>query len=163
MKRWLLPALTLAGCMQGPGANEQADAGPALERAAIAAGVVRDPATTGIAGLYTRDTDRLCIVASDSGLRIGATIDYGGGQNCSARGTAARAGEALGVDFGNGCTFDARIDSATITFPGRLPGSCDRLCTDRASLTALQVELQSDAAPEAAALRDARGRMLCGS
>lgn len=156
-------ALALAGCSQAPGAADEADAGPALERAAIAAGVVRDPASTDIAGLYARDTDRVCIVAGSVGYRIGATVDYGGGQNCSARGTVARSGDALSVDLGGGCAFDARLDGSTIAFPGRLPAACDRLCTDRASLTALEADLQSDAAAEASALRDARGKPLCGS
>lgn len=163
MRAALLLVAALAGCSRAPGVNEQADAGPALERAAIAAGVVRDPTATGLAGLYARDTDRLCIVGAGPAYRIGAMVDYGSGQTCSARGSVTQSGELLGVDFGSGCTFDARLDGATITFPGRLPAACDKLCTDRASLTALEVEQQSDAASEASALRDVRGKALCGS
>lgn len=160
MKRSGLIALILAGCAQQPGAND-ADAGAALEQAAIAAGVVRDPAATDITGLYAREIDRVCIVPAAVGYRIGASIDFGSGQQCSASGTVARSGEALSVDFGNGCTFDARLDGDTIAFPGRLPVGCDRFCSDRASLTALEAELQSDAPAEAATLRDANGRLLC--
>ena len=124
---------------------------------------MRDPGTTDIAGLYARDTDRVCIVPGRVGYRIGATVDYGGGQNCSASGTVARSGDALSVDLGGGCSFDARLDGTTIAFPGRMPAACDKLCTDRVSLTALEADLQSDAAAEAKVLRDAKGKVLCGS
>ncbi len=156
----MIAALLLAGCTQQPGTTGE-DAGPELERAAITAGVVRDPEATDIAGLYARDTDRVCIAPGGVGYRIGASIDYGGGQGCSARGTVARSGDALRVDFGGDCTFEARLDGDTIVFPGSMPTACDKLCTDRASLTALEAELQSDAVAEATALRDAKGRSLC--
>lgn len=158
MRRALPMALLMAGCSQQvPDQN----AGARLERAAIAAGVIRDPATSAVTGLYARDTDRVCVVPAADGYRIGASIDFGGGQQCSARGTAARNGETLQIDFGHGCGFDARLDGDRIVFPGRLPPGCDRLCTNRASLTALEVDLQSEAAAEASTLRDPRGRLLC--
>lgn len=160
MKRGVAMIFALAGCTQQP-ATTGADAGPDLERAAIAAGVVRDPAATDIAGLYARDTDRVCIAPGRVGYRIGASIDFGGGQMCSASGTVARSGDALRVDFGDGCTFEARLDGETIVFPGSMPAACDKRCTDRASLTALEAELQSDAVAEATALRDAKGKALC--
>lgn len=163
MRRALLAALLLTGCGQQPGAATGESAGPELERAAIAAGVVRDPDATDIVGLYARDTDRVCIAPARVGYRIGASIDFGGGQMCSATGTLARSGDALRVDFGNDCAFEARLDGDTIVFPGSLPAGCDRLCTDRASLTALEAELQSDAEAEAVALRDIKGRPLCSS
>ncbi len=150
--------LMLVGCSRAP---DDGVAGAQLERAAIAAGVVRDPNASDISGLYAREIDRLCIVPASGGYRIGATIDYGGGQQCSARGTVARSDDGLRVDFGNGCDFDARLDGDTIALPGRLPVGCDRLCTARASLTALEAELQSDAVAEATVLRDGRGRALC--
>lgn len=162
MRRALAASLLLAGCTQQSGAPEE-QAGPALERAAIAAGVVRDPEATDIAGLYARDTDRVCVAPGRVGYRIGASIDFGGGQMCSASGTVARSGGALRVDFGGGCAFEARLDGDTIVFPGSMPAACDKLCTDRASLTALEAELQSDAVAEATALRDARGKSLCAS
>lgn len=162
MKRALLAALALAGCTPEPDPARE-DAGARLERAAIAAGVVRDPDATDIAGLYARETDRVCIAPGRGGYRIGASIDYGGGQLCSAGGTVARSGGMLRVDFGGGCTFEARLDGERIAFPGQLPAGCDRLCTDRASLTALEADVQSDAVAEAVALRDARGRQLCAA
>jgi hypothetical protein len=159
----LAALLVLAGCSPQPDDDREQEAGAQLERAAIAAGVVRDPDATDITGLYARDTDRVCIAPARVGYRIGASIDFGGGQMCSASGTVARSGGALRVDFGGDCTFEARLDGETIVFPGRLPAACDRLCTDRASLTALEAELQSDAVAEAATLRDTKGRALCGS
>lgn len=159
MRTALAAVLLLAGCSK---AASDEDAGRQLERAAIVAGVVRDPDASDITGLYAREIDRLCIVPAGDGYRIGASIDYGGGQRCSATGTVARSGDGLRVGFGNGCDFDARLDGDTITFPGKLPAACDRLCTARASLTALEADLQSDAVAEATTLRNGRGRALCG-
>ena len=158
----VLTAVLITGCSR-TGAADQ-NAGEQLEQAAIAAGVVRDPADTNIAGLYARDTDRVCIVPARVGYRIGATVDYGNGQGCSGAGTVSRTGETLRIDFNGapGCSFDARLDGETIAFPGRLPAPCDRLCARRASLSALEADRQSDAVAEAAALRDAGGRTLCG-
>ena len=84
--RIVLVALLLAGCGAAP--DEGNVAGAALEEAAIARGVVRDPAATDIVGLYGRDTDQLCIVASGNGHRIGASVDYGD-EGCSASGTVS--------------------------------------------------------------------------
>lgn len=159
---WLSVALlVLAGCAQE--ADTGNAGGAALEDAAIAAGLVRDPASTDIAGLYALDTDKLCIVAAKSGgYRIGATVDYGE-EGCSAAGTVTRSGEQLRVAFDGapGCDFDARIDGDRIVFPGGVPAACEKLCTNRASLAALEVGLLSEAASEAAAMRDFRNKELC--
>lgn len=159
----LLPAIVLGGC--GSAASAPDAAGAALEQAAIAAGVVRDPADTDITGLYARETDRVCIVPARSGYRIGATIDYGEGQTCNARGTVARSGDVLRIAFegADGCDFDARMDGDVIAFPGRVPDSCAALCGDRASFAALEAELQSEVVAEASTLRGTRGQALCGS
>lgn len=161
--RRLVLLIALAGCARE--APREDAAGEALERAAIAAGVVRDPAARDFAGLYARDTDRVCIVAARGGYRIGASIDYGGGEGCGARGTVTRSGEALRVAFAGatGCSFDARLDQDRIVFPGEVPAACATLCSDRASFAALEVDLLSQVATEAVQLRDRTGRILCGS
>lgn len=160
MRLWLAAALLLAGCSKEVDTGNSG--GAALEEAAIAAGVVRDPDAGSLAGLYTRDTDQVCIVAKDGGYRIGASVDLGD-QGCSAAGTVTRSGERLSISFDGapGCSFDARLDGDRIVFPGAVPGACARLCTDRASLAAVEVDLLSEAATEAAAMRDRKDRELC--
>lgn len=159
--------LVLAGCSAGSAPEKSG--GAALEQAAITTGVIRDPAKTEIAGLYARDSDRVCIVAGNAkggagGYRIGATVEYGT-ENCSARGTITRNGDTLRValDDAPGCTFNARMEGDRIVFPGQVPVGCDRLCTSRASLAALEADLLSDVPAEAAGMRDDKGRALCGS
>lgn len=162
MRIALVALLLLAGCAQE--ADVTNEGGAALERAAIAAGVVRDPQGTALAGLYARDTDQVCIVAAGDGYRIGASVDYGD-QGCSAAGRAVREGERLRItlDGAAGCSFEARLDGERIIFPGAVPAGCDVLCNGRASLAALEADLLSEAAAEAATMRDRRGRELCRS
>lgn len=135
-----------------------------LETAAIAAGVIPDPQSADLTGLYARDTDRVCIVPGRQDFRIGAYLDYGDRQGCSGTGSAKRAGESLRISFdaAPGCEFDARFEGDRIVFPGQLPPGCARLCEGRASLAAVDVERLSDSPAEAGTLRDPRGRLLCG-
>lgn len=157
MRLLVAVALSLAGCSQGT-APAPAPEGAALEQAAIARGVVRDPATAQPVGLYAREGDRLCVTAQ----RIGVFIDYGEAIGCSARGTYARDGERMRVDFGKDCAFDAAFDGDGVRFPGSLPTGCEAACRGRASLSGLQFDRLSESASEAAALRDPAGRGLCG-
>lgn len=135
-----------------------------LESAAIARGLVRDPGDTEIVGLYARDTDRVCIAKAGTTYRIGAYVDYGDRITCSGTGTVTRAGEVLHVAIGpqGACSFDARFDGDTLRFPGALPQACAQLCARRASLAGLTVVRMSESSAEAAAMRDAAGRRLCG-
>lgn len=159
-------ALLLASCSGSapkPVANEAQPRD--LESAAIARGMVRDPRDTEIAGLYARDTDRVCIVAGDSGYRIGAFVDYGDRITCSGSGTVTRVGERLHIRLGrdtDDCSFDARFDGEKIYFPGNVPDSCAKLCARRASYAGLEVARLSESEAEARAMRDPQGRMLCG-
>jgi hypothetical protein len=155
--RWIAAALLVAGCSQGSSTPETIE-GAALEQAAIARGVVRDPAGATPVGLYAREGDRMCV----TGKRIGVFIDYGEGTGCSGRGQYTRDGERLRVELGKDCAFDAAFDGDAVRFPGKLPDGCAALCTKRASLSGLQVDRLSDSASEAAALRDPAGRGLCG-
>lgn len=145
----------LAGC--SPSATPDG-AETTLEQAAIARGVVRDPSAATPVGLYAREGDRLCI----AGERIGMFVDYGDDIGCSGRGSYVRDGEALRVDLGNGCAFVAAYDGDHVRLPGALPAPCRRICTKRASLAGFEADRLSDSGSEAAALRDPKGRPLCG-
>jgi len=157
MRRWAAALLLLAGCSQAAAPDIEPE-GAALEQAAIARGVVRDAATAQPVGLYAREGDRLCV----TGQRIGAFVDYGEANGCSAWGRFVRDGERLRVDFGRGCTFEAGFDGDAVRFPGELPAGCEAACRGRASLSALRFDRLSESGSEAAALRDPAGRGLCG-
>lgn len=166
MKRGtLVAALLIAGCSGGtPQAGGNVSAETGLEAAAIEAGVIPDPNNSDITGLYARDTDRVCVVPGATGYRIGVFVDYGEKLRCSGSGTVTRAGEKLRIDFaGAGCSFDARFEGDRIVFPGRLPDACRKLCSERASLAALDVTRLSDSLSEASTLRDGNGKLLCNS
>jgi hypothetical protein len=157
----LLPLLLSACSGAGDSPQQQAQAQD-LESAAIERGLVRDPKDSEVAGLYVRDTDRVCIVQEGMDYRIGAFVDYGDGITCSGTGTLSRAGGTLRVALGGeGCGFDARFDGEKIAFPGELPDGCKALCSGRASFAGLEVTRMSESAAEAAAMRDASGKRLC--
>lgn len=164
MRRIVLVALAaLAGC-SGTSTPAGGNAGKGdLETAAIAAGVIPDPRSADISGLFARETDRLCIVPERLDFRVGALVDYGDRQQCSGTGRVTRAGEGLHLVFDDapGCSFDARFDGDRIVLPGQLPAACSKLCSGRASLSGLDVERLSESPTEAATLRDAKGRLLC--
>lgn len=154
--------LLLGACHGAP--PENAAVPEDLEKAAIERGMVRDPADTDIAGLYSRDTDRVCIVPDGQGYKIGAFVDYGDKITCSGSGTVTRVGGKLRIELGsgdNGCGFDAKFDGDKIYFPGNVPDSCARLCARRASYAGLEVTRMSESAAEAGAMRDSSGRQLC--
>lgn len=161
-----IAALWLAAC-SGPAPDAPpvaANAGATLESAAIATGVIPDPADADATGLYTQDTDSVCVVPSATAYRIGVVVDYDMGQGCTGSGTADRDGGTLHVtlDGTAACKFDARFEGDRIVFPANLPDACHNLCHGRASLAALDVSQLSDSIAEASTLRDPRGRLLCG-
>jgi hypothetical protein len=159
-----LAALLLAACSggQAPGSAQKPQD---LESAAIERGLVRDPGGGNIAGVYVRDTDRLCIVPEGDAYLIGAHVDYGDGISCGATGTLRRSGARLRIRFGSGdaCSFDARLNGDSIRFPGALPDGCATLCRGRASYAGLEAVRISESTAEAGAMRDAAGRWLCVS
>ncbi len=169
MMRWAIyiGIAMLAGCSSQPTkvTKAQPSSSVDLESAAIEAGVIPDPANTDITGLYARDTDRVCVVPDRLNYRIGAFVDYGDQQSCSGSGTVSRVGENLHITFNgaDGCDFDARFEGDRIVFPGRLPQACEKLCSRRASLAALDVRRLSESVSEASTLRDSKARLLCGS
>ena len=156
--RAALLLLALASCGQAP--QPDTTPGGRLEEAAVARGLVADPSKAALTGVWASDVDRLCVLPAGGTLRLGASIDYGEGQGCAAAGTIKRDGDRLHVSFGE-CRFYATFDGERIAFPAALPAACSRLCTGRASLTALAVERLSESESEAAALRSPGGRSLC--
>ncbi|HWK35952.1 MAG TPA: hypothetical protein VNR91_06810 [Sphingomonas sp.] len=166
MIRWIapLPLFLLASCPPQPdGASVTAGVAD-LESAAIARGLVRDPARIDPTGLYARDTDRLCIVPDGGGYRVGAFVDYGDGIACNGAGTARRSGGVLRISLADGkCRFEARYDGDRIVFPARMPDGCAALCERRASLAALDVRRLGESVSEATAMRDSRGRLPCAT
>jgi hypothetical protein len=152
--------LLLAACR--PGERAADTPGAALERAAIARGLVSDPKAGSLTGSWASEADRLCVVPAGGSTRIGVSIDYGDGQGCAAKGSVERDGESLAIAFGE-CRVQATFDGERIVFPAALPAACDRVCTGRASLSALTVERLSESASEASTLRSARGELLCGN
>lgn len=165
MRAALALVLALAGCSQGGETSNAVQASAHLERAAVERGLVRDPDEMRLAGLYARDTDRVCVrPRSGETARIGVFIDYGDGITCSAAGSVRQEGEALHLRLGRAesCAFEARFDGTAIRFPGTVPAGCTSLCAKRASLSGLEVSLLSESDAEAKALRDAGGRRLCG-
>ncbi|WP_010217090.1 hypothetical protein [Sphingomonas sp. PAMC 26621] len=167
MKRLLLALCVLTGCQKENAPGEKATPpATALEAAAIQAGVIPDPNSTDITGLYVREADRVCVVPSATGYRIGVTVDYDDREHCGATGVVTRSGETLHVAFdtsrGGGCSFDARFDGDRIVFPGRLPAGCQALCTEHAAISGLALDRLSESASEASTLRGPRGTLLCG-
>ena len=164
MRLALLSLFLLAACSEGAPSGQPQQAAD-LETAAIERGLVRDPKDTEIAGLYARDTDRVCIVPDSGGYRIGAFVDYGDRITCSGTGTASRVGETLHVELGedDSCSFNARFDGEKISFPGTLPDGCAKFCARRASYAGLEVSRMSESIAEASEMDDSRGRRLCGS
>ncbi len=156
-------ALLLGGCGQGETPEAATGAGARLERAALAAGLIADPARASIVGAWARDSDKVCVVPAENGReRIGVVIDYGEGNGCVASGLVRRAGDRLAIDLG-ACKVDARFDGERIGFPAEVDGGCAKLCRGNASLAALTVERVSGSVAEGAALRAPSGRLLCAT
>jgi hypothetical protein len=161
MRVAVLALLMLAGC--GGGASEE-NAGAQLEAAAIARGVIADPASLRVVGAYGRGADRMCVAEIDGGLKVGVDVAYGGDLGCTARGTAKQDGEDIDItlDGAEGCRFTARFDGDALALPGRLPEACATFCDAPASLAGLTVDRLSDAAAEVRAMRGQQGSLLCG-
>ena len=160
MRRALALALLLAACGRSPDAVAGETAGAALERTAVARGIVADPAKVDPVGLYGSESDRVCVVPGGDGYRVGAAVDYGEGQGCFATGTA-RGRETLDVRFGEACALSVRVEGDRLVFPALLPPACDHYCTGRASLAALTADRISASATEAASAVTGSGAKVC--
>lgn len=166
MKRAGAALLLLAACHReatAPTPPEVAGGGgEALEAAAVARGLVINPSAVVPTGVYSNDEDQVCVLPlSDGHYRIGASVDLGEDQRCTARGSATGR-DRLNVSLGDGCRFTAEVDGDRIVFPATIDAACDRQCRGRASLAALSAERLSDSAAEAARTRGLDGTPLCG-
>lgn len=160
--RYAIAALiVLAGCSRRDDVAAQRAREVPLERAAIAAGVIPDPLSSDLTGLYVRDTDRICIVPAAQGFRIGASVTYQSGPGCDAAGTVKRDGAVLHVDLGRDCRFDARFDGDLIAFPAQLSSACQALCGGRPTLASMTVSRLSNSPSEAASMQDGAGKLPC--
>lgn len=160
----LAAALLLAGCGQGE-TEQTASAGngggAALERAALASGLVERDEDVEPIGAFGTVGDRACLLPLPNGdRRIGVSTDYGEDQRCTAIGTARGSGR-LDVRLGDDCRFTAQVDADRLTFPASLPAGCSRFCTGRASLAALTADRLSGSAAEAARMQAPDGQFLC--
>lgn len=160
---FVLLAVLLGGCGRSAEPVPE-NAGAALEAAAVARGIVADPARFDPVGLYGSDSDRLCVAHAGDGYRVGAAVDYGEGQGCFATGVsqvAAGAPGTLDVRFGEACRLTLRIEGERATLPPTLPAGCDRFCTGRASLASLTADRISRSAAEAGSAVAAGGARMC--
>ncbi|MGK6321642.1 hypothetical protein ACMGDM_01010 [Sphingomonas sp. DT-51] len=158
-----LVTLLLAGCERATPTPPSPPAGAALERAAASAGLVAASAQSRPVGLFAAEAARLCLAPRpDGSVRVGASVDYGAGQRCVARGIG-RVGAALTADLGAGCTVTLAFDGDSLLVPTTLPTGCDSRCSGRAALAGLRLERWSDSAAEATRTRGADGRLLCGN
>lgn len=160
MRRLSMALLLLAGCDRPPPSETPRGGGAALEQAAQERGLVAEASAP--SGVFQTDTDRVCLLPLKEGVAIGASVDYGEGQRCVARGRAVIGrDQALNVDFGAGCRFEARLEAERLVFPPVLPEACAASCVGRASLSAITATRFSDAPAEAARTRGADGSLLC--
>jgi hypothetical protein len=157
-----LAMLLLSGCERATPTPSSPPAGAALERAAASAGLVAATARERPVGVFASEAARLCLAPRpDGSVRIGASVDYGAGQRCVARGLG-RVGTALTAELGAGCTVTLAFDGEALVVPTTLPTACDSLCSGRSSLGGLRLERLSDSVAEATRTRAADGRLLCG-
>jgi hypothetical protein len=134
----------LAACGEDSSAivGSRSDAGSALDKQAIAVGIMPDPADFEFTGRYeTRSeigTDKFCAVENGSKqFDIGLLAVYGPESKCEARGVAVIDGEKIRItlDGKGSCAFNARYDGIELRFPGTIESGCASYCSPRASLS----------------------------
>lgn len=159
--------LLLAGCSSGEAVDDQGAGN--LEAAAIASGVIPDPATAPVEGLYEHvgeaATDKLCLMGEGDRFRLGISVHLGRNVACHAQGTAERTGEALAITLeGQGdCSFLAAFDGEEVRIPGAVPKGCASYCTGDNSISGVALGKSSGERADALAARDAEGAPLCNA
>jgi hypothetical protein len=137
------------------------DVGDALDKLAIAKGLLPDPESLALEGRYeTRSelgTDKFCAVAEGDRYRIGFLSVYGPESKCEGQGTAEQEGDVVRVSLsGKGeCVFDAGYDGIVLRFPGAVPESCAAYCSRNANMSGTRYYFVD---PGAQAARKALGR-----
>lgn len=148
MKHFAGPVLALAVLLQGCGQDvpllggNDSEAGAALDRQAIAAGILPDPDKTEFAGRYeTRSDlgiDKFCAVKNGTNAYdVGFLAVFGPESKCEGTGRATVEGDAVQVRLSGGgpCNFTARYDGIELRFSGVVEEGCARYCSERASLS----------------------------
>jgi hypothetical protein len=142
----LLCAIMLLGC-DSPASktasnNANGDTGAALDRKAVAAGILPDAENLVFGGRYeTRSdlgTDKFCAVKSGTKkYEIGVLAVFGPESKCEARGSASIDGETVKIALTgkSNCSFEAHFDGIELRFPGALETGCETYCSPRASLS----------------------------
>ena len=165
--------LALAACGSEPAALETppdpTGAGAALERSAIARGVIADPASIELEGRFERrsdlGTDKFCAVrAGDDRYRIGILASFGPGSTCEGQGEARPDGDGLALRFdaADGCELQASFDGDELRIDGRVPEACSALCDSRASLAGTSYYLVEPGAKAARRTVGGEAERLCG-
>lgn len=123
------------------GVDDSENPPSALEKAALNAGVVTDPAKVSVPGLYQRrheaGVDTLCVApGNDRRHDFGMEAIFGTEQYCRGEGTARRVGDKLILYFSgrSQCIVVARYDGDQVALPGVVDVKCADLCSGRGSL-----------------------------
>jgi hypothetical protein len=140
-----LTYLLLGGCDKAGApvlGGDDKDAGSALDKQAIAAGIMPDPDNFDLGGRFeTRSelgTDKFCAVAKGSRqFAIGLIAVFGPESKCEGQGTASSDGEKVKITLSGkkACAFDAEFDGVELRIPGSIEAGCASYCSDRASLS----------------------------
>lgn len=161
--------LLLAACGQDQQASQpkeaqSSEAGKALDKKAIDAGILPDPGDFRFGGRYeTRSdigTDKFCAVADgDKSYAIGMLAVFGPESKCEGRGTAVVDGETVKITLsGKGsCSFEAHYDGVELRFPGKIEAGCAEYCSPRASMSGTHYFMVE---PGDSAARQSLGREL---
>lgn len=134
--------LLLVGCGEkAPTSVASDDAGSALDKQAVAVGIMPNPDKVELAGRFeTRSdlgTDKFCAVGSGSDFDIGFLSMSGPDSKCEGRGTAKVEDGKVSIALsGKGdCSFDATYDGIELRFPGSLESGCSAYCSPRTSFS----------------------------
>lgn len=164
-------ALLLAGCDSGALLSGDDAAESDIERAAIDAGIVPDPATLDLEGLYEAgrepQNDRFCAVKSGDDYNVGLYIYYGSDQYCEGQGTATLDNEIVSLrlkgesDDDALCEVEAVFDGTQIVLPGSISKDCRALCRQRASMAGVSIALIESGAEAALRAKGHDKKALC--
>lgn len=168
-------SLMLAGCSETHAGGDSAAVTP-LDAAAIEAGVISDPMVIDLAGSFAdtggAGSDAFCARGNrDQGYSVGILVSFGGSSQCEGQGRAALSGERVRIsltrnaagDAVKDCSFTARFDGSALALAGKLPASCQALCSSRASLAGASFALVETGDRAAGAARGRAINRLCGN